>query len=97
MLSAKRAGYRIGERWFCLGVCRAGITNLQSHHPRHTDAAWSVSNGVPLPKVLDLLGHSTVTMTEKYAFRASDNVRAAIAILDGSTSCSRYVGYQNAT
>jgi hypothetical protein len=42
-----------------------------------------VSSGVPLPEVRDLLGHSMVKTTERYAHLAPDNVRAAVAILDG--------------
>ena len=41
---------------------------------------------MPLAEVRDLLGHSSVTMTEKYAHLAPENVRAAITVLDGSTS-----------
>ena len=37
-----------------------------------------------LAEVRDLLGHSSVTMTEKYAHLAPENVRAAVAVLDGS-------------
>jgi hypothetical protein len=35
-----------------------------------------------------LLGHSTVKMTEKYAHLAPENVRAAVAVLDGFKSRS---------
>ncbi len=61
---------------------------------RHTTAAWLVSSGVPLPEMRDLLGHTTVTMTEKYAHLAPDNVRAAVAILDGSRSHSCPTGME---
>jgi integrase len=43
-----------------------------------------VSAGVPLAEVKALLGHSTVKMTERYAHLAPENVRAAVAKLDGS-------------
>jgi len=49
---------------------------------RHTCAAWLVSAGVPLTEVRDLLGYSTVKMTERYAHLAPENVRAAVARLD---------------
>ncbi len=38
--------------------------------------------GVALPEVRDLLGHSTVQMTERYAHLAPENVRAAVARLE---------------
>ena len=45
--------------------------------------AWLVSAGVPLAEVRDLLGHSTIRMTERYAHLAPENVRAAVARLEG--------------
>jgi len=45
-----------------------------------------VSAGVPLNEVRDLLGHSSVTMTERYAHLAPENVRAAVALLEGAES-----------
>lgn len=65
-------------------ACKAaGIENFRVHDLRHTCAAWLVSAGVALPEVRDLLGHSTVTMTERYAHLAPENVRAAVQRLDG--------------
>jgi len=68
-------------------VCqRAGIKDYLIHDMRHTCAAWLVSAGVPLAEVRDLLGHSTIKMTERYAHLAQENVRAAVARLDAPTS-----------
>ncbi len=39
-----------------------------------------LSAGVPLAEVRDLLGHSSITMTERYAHLAPENVRAAVAV-----------------
>lgn len=60
---------------------RAGILDFRVHDLRHTCAAWLVSAGVPLPAVRDLLGHSTVKVTERYAHLAPENVRAAVDAL----------------
>ncbi|WP_139555992.1 tyrosine-type recombinase/integrase [Methylotetracoccus oryzae] len=79
---------RSGKRLACVKgsfgtACRrAGITDFHVHDLRHTCAAWLVSAGVPLPEVRDLLGHSTVAMTERYAHLRPDNVRAAVGRLD---------------
>ena len=53
------------------------------HTLRHTFASWLVQKGVPLYTVADLMGHSTITMTKRYAKLANDDRRAAIAKLEG--------------
>ena len=60
---------------------RAGITDFRVHDLRHTCAAWLVSSGVALQAVRDLLGHSTIKVTERYAHLAPENVRAAVEVL----------------
>jgi integrase len=67
---------------FKIALRNAGIKDFRIHDLRHTCASWLVSAGQPLPAVRDLLGHSTVTMTERYAHLAPENVRAAVAVLD---------------
>lgn len=47
-----------------------------------------MSKGVPLSEVKELLGHSTVKMTERYAYLAPENVRTAVAVLDGESRFS---------
>ena len=60
----------------------AGIENFTVHDLRHTCAAWLVSAGASLIEVRDLLGHSTIRMTEKYAHLSPDNVRSAVTRLE---------------
>ena len=81
-------GRRIGDvkRGFTTACRRAGITDFQIHDLRHTCAAWLVSAGAPLTEVRDLLGHSTVKMTERYAHLAPENVRAAVTLLENEPS-----------
>lgn len=61
---------------------QAGIENFRIHDLRHTCASWLVSAGQQLPVVKELLGHSTIRMTERYTHLAPDNVRAAVEVLD---------------
>ena len=61
---------------------RAGIEDFCVHDLRHTCASWMVQQGVPLSEVRDVLGHSTVEMTERYAHLAPDNLRSAVSVLD---------------
>jgi integrase len=42
--------------------------------------------GVPLTEVRDLLGHSLIKMTERYAHLAPENVRVAVNLLEGKES-----------
>lgn len=81
------------KRSFATARRRAGIEDFRFHDLRHTSAAWLVSTGVPLSAVRDLLGHSTVKVTERYAHLAPEDVRAAVAMLDRENrSRSGHVG-----
>ena len=70
----------------------AGIEDVRLHDLRHTHASHAVMNGVPVPVVSRLLGHSNVRMTLRYAHlgdreveRAAERVGKAIAdIMDGT-------------
>ncbi|MEM7378967.1 MAG: site-specific integrase [Pseudomonadota bacterium] len=74
------------KRSFASACRAAGIEDFHIHDCRHTCAAWLVTAGVPLIEVRDLLGHSTIEMTERYAHLSPDNVRAAVNKLEGKES-----------
>ena len=68
----------------------AGIEDVRLHDLRHTHASHAVMNGVPVPVVSQLLGHSNVRMTLRYAHlgdreieRAAERVGKAIADIMG--------------
>ena len=55
----------------------AGIEDVRLHDLRHTHASHAVMNGVPLPVVSRMLGHSNVRMTLRYAHLGDKEIEAA--------------------
>ena len=55
----------------------AGIEDVRLHDLRHTHASHAVMNGVPMPVVSRLLGHSNVRMTLRYAHLGDRDIEAA--------------------
>ncbi|POH89877.1 integrase [Ralstonia pickettii] len=66
------------QKGFAAAVGRAGIVNFRIHDMRHTCASWLVMAGTPLTVVRDLLGHSSVTVTERYAHLAPEQLHGAV-------------------
>lgn len=66
LLSAAGKAAHIGQ-----GPRRRPVGHIRPHDLRHTYASWQVQAGVPLQQVQKLLGHSSLSVTERYA-RISD-------------------------
>ena len=56
---------------------QANIEDVRLHDLRHTHASHAVMNGVPVPVVSCLLGHSNVRMTLRYAHLGDQEIEAA--------------------
>ena len=56
---------------------QAGIEDCRLHDLRHTMASHAVMNGVPVPVISRLLGHSNVRMTLRYAHLADRDIEGA--------------------
>ena len=56
---------------------QADIEDVRLHDLRHTHASHAVMNGVPVPVVSRLLGHSSVRMTLRYAHLGDREIEAA--------------------
>ncbi|MCB9542210.1 MAG: tyrosine-type recombinase/integrase, partial [Myxococcales bacterium] len=59
-----------------------GLRRLRFHDLRHTFASHLVLRGVPLRQIQMLLGHSTISHTERYAHVCDTSLAAAIATLE---------------
>jgi len=56
---------------------------------RHTFASWLVMKGRPLKEVQELLGHKSITQTERYAHLAPERLREAVAALEFNTTSTQ--------
>lgn len=66
------------RRAFSNALRAAGIADFHWHDLRHTAASWMVQNGVPLAVVRDILGHSDIKLTSRYAHVAPAQKRDAV-------------------
>ena len=71
-----RPRYRDLRLWYLVRR-EASIEDVRLHDLRHTVASQAVLNGVPLPVVACLLGHSNVRMTLRYAHVGDAEIEAA--------------------
>lgn len=69
------------KSWAVL-VERAQLSDFTFHDMRHDFASRLVQAGVDLYQVRDLLGHSSITLTERYSHLAPHQKRAAVALLE---------------
>lgn len=66
-------------------ACRqAGLRKISWHVLRHIFAGHLVMRGAPLPTVKELLGHSMITMTMRYAHMTPDAKREAVRCLQAN-------------
>ena len=66
------------RRWFNEALTEAKIKNYSWHCNRHTFASRLVMAGVDLRTVAELMGHSSIQMTMRYAHLAPQHNRAAV-------------------
>lgn len=60
---------------------RAGIGHVRIHDLRHTFASFLIRQGIPLYHVSQLLGHSDIRITQRYAHLAPDYLRECLNVL----------------
>ena len=76
ILDPSRSRGREVSLWFRVRR-EAGIQDVRLHDLRHTVASQAAMNGVSLPVVARLLGHSNVRMTMRYAHVGDREIEAA--------------------
>ena len=62
---------------------RAGLRLIGWHVLRHSFASHLVMRGAPIKAVQELLGHSTIEMTMRYAHLSPNVTREVVGLLDG--------------
>ena len=71
------------SRKFKAGVRAAGLSeDLHFHNLRHSYASNLVQKNISIYTVRDLLGHSSVVLTQIYASNNLDTLRKAVAVLE---------------
>jgi site-specific recombinase XerD len=77
LLFALNGGGAVDDSYFRRAIWypairRAGVRALPPRAMRHTAASWLVMDGVDLYRVRDLLGHESITTTQRYAHLAPE-------------------------
>jgi hypothetical protein len=63
-------------------VTQCGLKGVTLHTMRHTFGAQLAQNGIEMKTIKELMGHSSVTVTEKYyAHLSNENLDAAVRVL----------------
>lgn len=70
------------KKGFDAARTRAGVEDIRFHDLRHTFASRLVQGGVPLYEVMNLTGHKSLEMVQRYAHLAPDFQERAINVLD---------------
>jgi integrase len=71
-------------------MARAGITDLRPHDLRRSFASLAVNAGVDIYQIKDLLGHSSVTVTQRvYAHLQQDTLRSASEVVGKTLEAAR--------
>jgi integrase len=66
---------------FANAIQEAEIKGLRFHDLRHTFASRLVGKGVDIVRVKELLGHSSVRITERYTHSSQEEKRKAVELL----------------
>jgi hypothetical protein len=69
--------HNLGRVW-AKAVEKSGVADFRFHDLRHTAASRMVMEGVDLYTVKEILGHKTLTMTQRYSHLSPEHQRQAV-------------------
>jgi integrase len=76
-------GKNFGQRDWADAVTLARIGHVRLHDLRHTYASWLRQAGVDLEEVQRLLGHASITTTQRYSHLGASQHSRVVAALEG--------------
>jgi site-specific recombinase XerD len=62
-------------------MASAGIKDFRFHDLRHDFASQLAMKGIDLYRIKDLLGHSTIQLTERYSHLSDEALAEAVEVL----------------
>jgi len=66
----------------------AGLSDVRLHDLRHTFASISIERGIPIAVLSRVLGHASITTTERYAHLADNPIRDAVDKISSALALS---------
>ena len=72
------------RQWFEIVLEKAKVDDFHWHDLRHTFASRLVMKGIDLHTVSKLMGHKTLTVTQRYAHLSPEHNLAAVEVLDAA-------------
>jgi integrase len=76
------------KRSFATTLKKAGIEDFRFHDLRHTAASWMMQGGADLYAVQKILGHASISTTQRYAHLSPRFLEGQIEVIDGFFSQS---------
>lgn len=83
------------KKGFKAACRRADIKGMRFHDLRHTFASRLIEKGADIETVRELLGHHSITITQRYTHSTDDRKRAAVELLCGEKSVTQSVTQDN--